>query len=374
MDDRLKSALEKWQAQQEQLPPETLQCVIAADIPMSAVDWVWEGRFAVGKLGLLVGLPDEGKGQVFAYIVARITRGEQWPCGEGIPPKGSVILLTAEDDPGDTVVPRLAAAGADLTRVHIVQMVRTGDDKRMFSLITDLELLRKKIAEIGNVVVVLIDPLSAYLGMKLNSFRTTDVRAALNPVVELAQETRVSILGIMHFNKKVDVTNALLRISDSLAFGAVARHTYAIVADADNERKLMVKGKNNLAPGTQKALAYTFATKDVGHDPNTGKRIVAPYIVWQSDYVDVTASEAMQAANENKSPGARNEAKAFLRDYLASGPMPKTEIDEAAEASGFTAATLRRAQRELNIIARKEGFGKEGKWIWELPAKKSWTF
>src|SRR5262249_45354506 len=156
--------------------------------------------------------------------------------------------LSAEDAPNDTIVPRLAAAGADLERVHIVSMVREKDKDRMFSLVTDLALLRQKIAEIGNVKLVQIDPISAYLGVgKIDSFRTSDARAVLAPLTALAEELSIAVIGIMHFNKKVDVTNPLLRISDSLAFGATARHVFAVVDDPEHKRKLFVKGKNNLA-------------------------------------------------------------------------------------------------------------------------------
>ena len=230
--------------------PDALDTVSAADVEMRELTWVWPDRFAVGKVGLLVGLPDEGKGQILFYIAAQITNGGEWPCDEGAAPKGSVILLTAEDDLHDTVVPRLAAAGADRSNVHIIKMVKTSADKgeRMFSLVEDLELLRRKIIEIGDVVMVQIDPMSAYLGVKkIDSFRATDVRAVLAPLVQLASELKLAVLGILHFNKKLDVTNALLRISDSLAFGATARHVYACIDDDEHGRKLLVKGKNNLA-------------------------------------------------------------------------------------------------------------------------------
>ena len=104
--------------------------------------------------------------------------------------QGNVLLLTAEDNPSDTVVPRLAAAGADSTRIEIVKMVREAGADRMFSLQTDLAMLRRKIDEIGDVVLVLIDPISAYLGVgKVDSYRTTDVRAVLGPVVGNARRT-----------------------------------------------------------------------------------------------------------------------------------------------------------------------------------------
>jgi putative DNA primase/helicase len=170
----------------------------------------------------------------------------------------------------------------------------------MFSLITDLQLLRQKIIEVGDVRMVQIDPITAYLGVgKVDSFRTTDVRAVLAPLVDLAAEMKVSIIGIMHFNKKVDVTNALLRISDSLAFGATARHVFAAVDDTENKRKLFVRGKNNLARSDIQALAYNFEAKEVAPD------IWTPHIEWHQEHVDVTANEAMQAATANKSPAAR---------------------------------------------------------------------
>jgi hypothetical protein len=282
-------------------------------------------------------------------------------------PQGNVILLTAEDDISDTVYPRMLAAGADPSRIEIVQMVRDTGKDRMFSLVTDLELLRQKVIEVGDVRMIQIDPISAYLGVKqMDSFRTSDVRAVLGPVVGLAGDLRLSILGIMHFNKKTDVTNALLRISDSLAYGATARHVYAVVNDPENARKLFVKGKNNLAPANQRALAYTFGTRQVGSDAKTGELIWAPHIVWQSEHVDVTASEAMQAAAETRAPAARDSAKKFLQEMLAAGPVSKQEIEEAAEANKISERTLRRAKDELGITVRKDGPG--GKWRWHLPA------
>ena len=348
--------------------PPALQSIGAADVTMTAVDWLWPNRFAIGKLGIIAGLPDEGKGLLISYIAAQVTNGGAWPCKEGAARRGNVILFSAEDDPSDTVVPRLAAAGADLKCIEIVKMVREAGNDRMFSLQSDLVMLRRKIGEVGDVVLVLIDPISAYLGVgKMDSYRTTDVRAVLGPLVDLAAELKISIVAIMHFNKKVDITNALLRISDSLAFSAAARHVYGVINDTDNKRKLMVRAKNNLAANTaeQTTLAFTFAAREVGDDPNACKTIVAPYIVWEPDYVDVTAAEAMQAAGENKSPGARDEAKKFLLAILANGPVAKTEIEEAAKAEGISGRTLYRAKRELkNIVAKKDAG--DGGWTWRL--------
>jgi DNA polymerase len=355
-----------------------LNSVRASNITMRGLKWIWPDRFAIGKLGIIAGLPEEGKGQILCDIASRITRGAAWPCNEGVAPIGSVLLLTAEDDPADTVIPRLAAAGADLDRIEIIKSVadaRQTKKERMFSLIADLGLLRQKALEMGDVLMVQIDPITAYLGIKqIDSFRTTDVRAVLSPLVDLASDLQLSILGVMHFNKRTDVTNALLRISDSLAYGATARHVYAAVADPANGNKLFVRGKNNLVHRDQKTLSYIFDTRTVGIDPETKAPIIAPYIVW-TGHVDVTASEAMQAASENKSPSERDNAKEFLIDLLSNGSLPSAEIEEAAEADGISQRTLFRAKRELKIKSKKDGLRKDGEptWRWHLPANATAT-
>jgi hypothetical protein len=123
-------------------------------------------------------------------MVAKVTTGGPWPMKEGKAPLGNVVYLQCEDGVSDTVVPRLKAAGADLTRVHIVNMIEEEPGKkRMFSLRDDLHRLRKKILEIGDVVLVLIDPISAYMsgataGGRIDTFRTSDVRAVLGPVAD----------------------------------------------------------------------------------------------------------------------------------------------------------------------------------------------
>lgn len=346
--------------------PAELVSICAADVEIGAVSWLWENRFSLETFGLIAGLPDEGKGQIIQHIAARVTVGGLWPCGEGRAPLGSVVYLQAEDNLGKTVVPRLMAAGADLTRVHLMNMMKEEGKERMFSLQNDLEPLRQKILDVGDVKLALIDPVSAYMGVgKVDSYRTTDVRAVLAPLVRLAEETQVAVIGILHFNKKIDVTNALLRISDSLAFGATARHVYGAIDDKENDRKLLVKAKNNLAErGTGETLAYRFSSKCVGADKKTGEVIVAPFIEWGAEYVDISAAEAMSAAANSRSPGAGEQARTLLRDLLSKGAMPQKDVEEAAKAEGISMITLRRAKQKLGIRARKEG----DCWFWEFPA------
>jgi DNA polymerase-1 len=358
-----------------------LEFLHAGEVKMEAIDWLWPGRFALGKLGLLVGLPDEGKSTLLCYIAGRLTNPKlTWPNAEGCASKhGTVLLLTCEDSPADTLVPRLVAAEADLNRIEIVQMVHDRDIKdgrerrRMFSLAEDLDLLRRKIEKLGDVVAIEIDPVTAYLGTGKNavdSFRDTDVRAVLGPLVQLAGEMRIAIIAIMHFNKKIDVTNALLRISNSLAFGGVARHVFAVTKDEVNARRLMTRAKNNIAKeADNQTLAFHFETKQVGKDWRDGRPIEAPFIEFEPGYVAVTATEALSAVNENRAPGALDDAKDFLREILVAGGgrAPKAEIEEAAEAEKISGITLRRAKKALKVRAEKDRVTPDGKWFWVLP-------
>jgi len=338
---------------------------------MAAVEWVWPSRIAVGKLTLFAGMPDQGKSQILCDITARITRtlgDKSFPCNEGLAPTGNVIMFSAEDDPADTLVPRLLAAGADLSRVTFVSMVKTEAGRRMFDLAADLVHLRAAIGAVGNVTMVCFDPLNAYFGHgRIDTFRGSDVRAVLGPLSDLAMDTKVAVVGLLHFNKKTDVTNVMLRISDSLAFVAAARAVYAVIPDDENQRKLIVRGKNNLAPATKdKTLAYNITVSPVT-DPDSGVTTMAPHILWQPKHVEVTATEAMQAAADDRSPAQIESAMHFLTDLLSEGAVENGEVNEAAEVERIAARTLRRAAEKLGVEKRKQKGAMTGKWYWRLP-------
>jgi putative DNA primase/helicase len=345
-----------------------LRIVAAADLEMCGVEWLWPGRFALGKIGLIAGLPDMGKGQIAAFLAAAVTAGIELPCREGSAPQGNVIWFNAEDDARDTVLPRLIAAGADPKRAHFVNGAGVGGEDKTFSLVTDLRLLRKAIERIGNVVLVIIDPVSAYLGVgKVDSRSATDVRGILTPLKELAEEFHIAVVAIAHFNKKDDIKSALLRVSDSIAYVAAARHVYAVLDDPENkDSKLFVKAKNNLAPD-KKALRYGMGVKTVGRDERLGVDIDAPFIVWHSQHVEITANEAMAAAGGHT---AKREAREFLLERLRDGPVKAEDIYEEAEhGEGISRRTLERAKKELGIKSRKPPGKFDGAWTWELPAE-----
>jgi hypothetical protein len=345
--------------------------VSAADIPMEHIEWLWPNRFARGKLGLIGGMPEEGKSQIAIDICARITRTQEWPCGEGTAPLGSCIILSAEDAAADTLVPRLAAAGADRSRVEIAKAVADQEGKtRLFSLIEDIDKLERRIREIGNVLLVVIDPLSAYLGIKkIDSYRTSDVRAVLAPLSEMAERTKVAVVAIMHLNKNISMANAISRFADSLAFIATARHAYVCIADPENEtRRLFLRAKNNLAPGGKgTGLAYFILSTTVDDSFATS------HVAWDSTPVDITADQALAAHATARDSSGKAEAVEFLRDYLADGPMPQKSVIKAAKEYGLTNANCRDGKKALGIKPYKQKGNLKGGWMWALPGSTKVT-
>src|SRR5262249_37805075 len=181
-----------------------------------------------------------------------------------------------------------------------------GDTTRTFSLVTDLDALCQMIGEMGDVALIVIDPITAYLGVgKVDSRQGTDVRGVLTPFKEMLEELHVAAVGITHFNKKDDVKSALLRILDSVSYVAAARHVYAVLKDPeDKDSRLFLKAKNNLGDDPDsRGLRYGFSTKVVGYDNKLKKEIVAPFVVWHPEHVDLTADEALAGARDPHEAG-----------------------------------------------------------------------
>jgi putative DNA primase/helicase len=349
------------------LPDESSPALVsrcASEITAEPIEWLWPGRIARGKHTCIAGEPGAGKSQLSIAIISAITTGAEWPCGEGRAIQGSAIILSAEDGAGDTIVPRLHAAGADLGSVQIIEAVKGSGGKGRRDLQADLELLEKEITRIGDVVLVSIDPISSYMG-KTDSHKNSEVRGVLEPIGEMAERMRVAILSVTHFSKAGANTNtkALHRFIGSIAFVGAPRAAFAVIEDTDKDRRLFLHAKNNLAPAPQ-GLAFRLQQTIVDPDRN----IVASCARWEPEPVSMTANDALAAdAAGDSNRSAIEEAMEFLRDLLSEGCVPAKEVKAEANSAGQTWATVRRAKDRIGITPRREGFGDDGVWVWELP-------
>lgn len=330
-----------------------------ADIHPKPVDWLWPGRISRGKLTLIVGDPGVSKSLITVSLAAISSAGALWPV-DGVPaPLGDVVFISAEDDPADTIRPRLDAAGVDPSRVHVLQSVlKTNSDgtqsQRMFSLQEDVETLAEVLASLPNPVLVIIDPISAYLG-GANSHNNTDVRGLLAPLSEVAARFGVALVAVSHLNKDGTNKNPMYRAMGSLAFIAAARACYVVVRDKDNaERRLMLPVKNNIAADTL-GLAYSVVTAENG----------MPMIVWEKDAVVVPRDEMLSSSAPDEQVTETEWAMRVLEIELASGPKTVKEINKEAKDAGIGDKALRSARKKLGIEPKKSGF--TGGWILELP-------
>jgi RecA-family ATPase len=343
----------------------------ASEIELEPIVWLWPGRIAKGKHTCIAGDPGTGKSQLAIAIAAAVSMGCEWPCGEGRPPLGSVIILSAEDGAGDTILPRLHAAGADCGRVYIVDAVREEDGgERTFNLKSDLASLEKMIAERGDVVLVVIDTVNSYLG-KTDSHKNAEVRAVLDPLSKMAERMRVAVLSITHFSKggSNSTTKTLHRFLGSIGFVGSPRAAFATFEDPDDpDRRLFLHAKNNLAPPPQ-GLAYRLEQTIVGEP---GQGIVASRVKWEPNPVTITANEALAAdAASNSDKGfPREEAKDFLQQALADEDVEVDIVNAQAKTLGISEKTLKRARADLGVKAsRVGGLGSEGVWKLSLPLR-----
>jgi RecA-family ATPase len=149
---------------------------------------------------LIAGAPGLGKSQITTYLAAVASNGGTWSTGEKCD-AGDVLFLSAEDDPADTIRPRLEACGADLDRVHIVEAVKDQRRERSFNLNRDLDALAAKLTASRSAKLVIIDPISAYLGA-IDSHKDAEVRGALAPLAKLAADHGVAVVCVTHFEKE----------------------------------------------------------------------------------------------------------------------------------------------------------------------------
>jgi hypothetical protein len=339
-----------------------VRCI--ADVEPESVPWLWYERIPYGGPTLFAGHPGTGKSQLALNIAATVTTAGTWPDKHRYSKPQSVLILSAEDSISHTIRPRLEANGADMQRCFTLPATRIesreGRERwRSFSLAEDLGLLDSQLKKHEDIALVIVDPISAYLG-GIDTHRNTDVRSVLAPLADLAARHRVAVIAITHLRKSTD-GDAILQATGSIAFTAAARAAYLIAKSKDDSaRRLFLTLKNNLADDTT-GFAFTIERDTIGHRIETSK------VVWEGAPVTITADEALAPKKDDNAP-KRSAAETWLRELLHKKPLSVKQIEEDADAAGFSWATIRRAAGEIGVDRKRVGFGGKGGWEWALPA------
>nr|WP_255679650.1 AAA family ATPase [Methylocystis sp. WRRC1] len=339
-----------------------VRLVAASKINPERVDWLWNGYLARGKMHLLAGPSTAGKTTVAIMLAAILSTGGTWPDGTRAS-AADVLIWSGEDGIADTIVPRLLAAGADASRVHVIQAVKDGRQERAFDPSRDMAALSAALdaPELrGKVRLLVVDSLASAIAG--DAHRNNEVRRGLQPVVDLAERHGVAVLGIVHFSKGTQGRNVMERINGSLAFGALARIVLicAVEEKEDGSRRCMfLRGPSNIGP-TGGGWTYEIIESAVpGHDGirNTVATFRDPLTGSAQTILNIA-----EGVGEEGGGGALAGAEAFLREKLKNGPVAVSEIKAHAGAEGFAWRTLERAKGRLDISAVKIGKS----WSWRL--------
>jgi hypothetical protein len=335
----------------------------ASSIKPRPVRWLWEGRIALGSLGLLGGREGAGKSTAAYDRAAHVTRGTLAGHFYGSPK--AVIVAATEDSWEYTIVPRLMAAGADLDRVHRVN-VETADGIAVgLSLPRDIHDLEARIAE-ADVALVLLDPLMSRLDAALDSHKDAEVRLALEPIVAVAYRTGAAVLCLIHVNKGTSV-DPLTLLMASRAFPAVARSVLFVMTDPDVDgRRLLGQPKNNLGP-TDTLPTLTFTIEEVTVAETDEGLVKTGRLVWGQDS-ERNIHEALALANDAEGVRtATSEAADWLRDYLTDngGLADSADVKREGHKAGHSNDALKRARQKLKLTVQSKGFPRRT--TWEIP-------
>lgn len=314
-----------------------------------SVRWLEDGRIAMGKLTLVAGDPGLGKSFMTLELAARVSRGEAGRRENGL--TGHTVIMSAEDDPNDTLVPRLDAMCASMKRVHFMEGMRKPNDEHidLIQLDRDTDILIDAIVAIGDVSLVVIDPISAYMG-RADSHNNAEVRSVLAQLSRLAQKTGSAVVCVTHLNKDSSGKRAVYRAMGSLAFTAAARTVHLVTKhpkrddDPYVDRKRVVSMvKNNLGPI---APARVYIIDD-------------GILIWLDDEIDMDA-DALDGSTPDGGiletrEGQSDKAIEFLEDMLAYGGKPVSEIFELGVKRGINKRTLQRAREQIGAIVTKQG-------------------
>ena len=316
----------------------------ASEIKVRAIEWLWYPYIPFGKVTVLQGDAGDGKSTFVLNLAAMLSRGRPMPFADGLgQPPINIIYQSSEDDADDTIVPRFISAGGDPERLLFIS------EKERFLSFSD-ERLVQAIRQTGARLIVL-DPLSAYIGEETGINAANEVRRQFRPLIEIAREQQCAILIVHHMNKAIG-QKAINRAVGSVDIVGAAR-SVLLVARTDREHpdeRILAQVKCNVGP-TGNAIIFSVGEGAVQWLEETSK----------------TADEVLgnAFANLGRPDTQMQQAKDALLQILATGPKPQREIMRLLKVAGIGESTAKKAKQLLEIHSVKQGTV----WYWALPEK-----
>ncbi len=273
---------------------------------------------------------------------------------------GNVMMHTIEDSFEHTILPRFVAAGGVPSRLHLIgAMTRADGSEDILLLDRDIPVLRKAIDTIGDVRLLVIDPLNGVLGDTVNENLSGDVRRVLTPLVRMLEETRTAGIGIGHSGKDAANRKGIHKSLGSIAFIAACRTAWAVVNDPDDDsRRLFLSAKNNL--GDTDGLAFRLIGTTVeGCD--------VPLVEWESQPVKTRLDNLASVVKRDKPAFA--EAVEWLKANLTEPTLAKSLLTAARRDGIEERGPWQDAKKSLGIVSDRIGTeGNRGRTLALVPA------
>jgi len=337
-----------------------VNAVKASTIKAVPIRWLWPGWLAKGKLHILAGAGGTGKTTLLIGLIATITTGGRWPDGNHCSEPGNALIWSSEDDPADTLIPRLTAAGADMSRVYIIQgLTNARGDADPFDPASDIVRLRETASEIGGVSLLMLDPIVS--AVKGDMHKANDVRRALHGVVDFAEQNLCAVVGISHFAKGGAGSSPADRVIGSQAFSALARTVLVAAKQEDSDQRVLARAKSNIG-ADEGGVSYTIEPCDIGDG------IEATRVVWGAA-IEGSAREILGEAEASSDEEAQDldDPSDCLYRILKDNPLESNEAKALMRRNGYTEKQIRRAREKLSVVTARTGNKKDVKSFWSLP-------
>lgn len=316
------------------------------------IDWIWFPYLARGEMTVLEGDPGLGKSYLAQVVSAAICDGEKLPSVKRQKAvMGRVVYFDMENSAGTVTKKRLVENGLEnlASFVQCEEPFSIDDDEAMGDIYDYFEKVKPTLA--------VFDTLNTYIG-KADAFKGHEVQQAMGRFRELAKRFNCAVLVLRHLTKS-NRERALYRGQGSISISGLARVVITVgVVPNEPELRAFAVTKINVAKPPK---AMTFSIEEL---PDTVKSQGRSKFVW-GDFVDLT-SEDLVSAPEKEATNERDDAKKFLRETLAEGPIEISKLERMAEARSISKRTLYRASDALGLKKKSSGFGKERRSTWSL--------